>query len=239
MPPQFSVVVPVFNEEGAAEALALEIAAAFEGEAVEIVFVDDASTDQTRMRLTALKQRLPALRVIGHARNAGQSRAIRTGVLAAAAPIVITLDGDGQNDPADAPRLARRLRDAPDRLALVGGLRVARRDTLAKRLASRLGNGVRDWLLKDGATDTGCGLKAFRREAFLRLPYFDHLHRFLPAMFLREGYELAFEPVGHRPRTSGASKYTNFGRLLASLPDLMGVMWLQSRARNPGAAEEV
>ena len=239
MPPDFSIVVPVYNEEGSAETLAREIAAAFADEAVEIVFVDDASTDATRARLAALKDSLPALRVVSHARNAGQSRAIRTGVLAARAPIVITLDGDGQNDPADAPRLARRLRAAPERLALVGGLRVARQDSLAKRWASRFGNGVRDFLLKDGAADTGCGLKAFRREAFLRLPYFDHLHRFLPALFLREGYELAFEPVGHRPRITGASKYTNLGRLFASLPDLMGVMWLNSRARSPGGTEEV
>ena len=239
MPPEFSVVVPVFNEEGAAETLAREIAAAFEGEAVEILFVDDASTDATRLRLTTLKQSLPSLRVVAHAKNAGQSRAIRTGVLAATAPIVITLDGDGQNDPADAPRLARRLREAPAHLAMIGGLRVARQDSAAKKWASRLGNGVRDFLLKDGAADTGCGLKAFRREAYLRLPFFDHQHRFLPALFLREGYGLDFEPVGHRPRTTGASKYTNLGRLFASLPDLMGVMWLNSRARNPGDAEEV
>ncbi|QUD86348.1 glycosyltransferase family 2 protein [Phenylobacterium montanum] len=239
MLPEFSVVVPVFNEEGAAETLAQEIAAAFAGEAVEILFVDDASTDATRLRLTALKEHLPALRVITHARNAGQSRAVRSGVMAAAAPIVITLDGDGQNDPADAPRLARRLREGPPNLAMIGGLRVARQDSLAKKWASRFGNGVRDLLLKDGAADTGCGLKAFRREAYLRLPFFDHQHRFLPALFLREGYILDFEPVGHRPRTTGASKYTNLGRLFASLPDLFGVMWLNSRARNPGAAEEV
>ncbi|HEY2660256.1 MAG TPA: glycosyltransferase family 2 protein [Caulobacteraceae bacterium] len=237
--PEFSVVVPVFNEEGAAEALALEIASAFDGESFEILFVDDASTDATRTRLTAMKARLPMLRVITHARNAGQSRAIRTGVLAARAPFVVTLDGDGQNDPADAPRLARALRDGPARLGLIGGLRLRRQDSLAKRWASRLGNSVRNGLLRDGAADTGCGLKAFRREAFLRLPYFDHLHRFLPALFQREGYDLAFEPVGHRARTTGASKYTNLGRLFASAPDLLGVMWLRSRARDPGAMEEV
>ena len=237
--PDFSVVAPVFNEEGAVEALALEIAAAFVGESVEILFVDDASTDTTLARLTALKLRLPTLRVLAHKRNAGQSRAIRTGVLAARAPIIVTLDGDGQNDPVDAPRLARALRDGPAKLGLIGGLRLRRQDSLAKRWASRLGNGVRNGLLRDGATDTGCGLKAFRRDAFLRLPYFDHLHRFLPALFQREGYDLAFEPVGHRPRTSGASKYTNLGRLLASAPDLLGVMWLRSRARDPGTADEV
>ncbi|MDR3508631.1 MAG: glycosyltransferase family 2 protein [Caulobacteraceae bacterium] len=239
MVPDYSVVVPVFNEAGAAEDLAREIAAAFAGESFEMVFVDDASTDATRASLAALKADLPSLRVIAHARNAGQSRAVRTGVMAARAGIVITLDGDGQNDPADAPRLARRLKAGPETLGLVGGMRVRRQDSLAKRWASRLGNGIRQRLLKDGASDTGCGLKAFRREAFLRLPYFDHLHRFLPAMFLREGYEIDFEAVGHRARTSGASKYTNLGRLFASAPDILGVMWLNSRARNPGAPTEV
>ena len=239
MVPEFSVVAPVFNEAGAVEALAREIAAAFAGEACEIIFVDDASLDDTRARLKALAAELPQLRVIAHRRNAGQSRAIRTGVLAARAAIIVTLDGDGQNDPADAPRLAQRLKEASPRLGLVAGLRMGRRDSLAKRWASRLGNGLRRRLLNDGAHDTGCGLKAFRREAFLRLPYFDHLHRFLPALFRREGYEVAFEPVGHRPRTSGASKYTNLGRLAVSLPDLLGVIWLNARTRDPEGVEEV
>lgn len=236
--PDFSVVVPVYNEEGAVEALAVEISQAFHGHAFEILFVDDASTDATRARLIALKRAMPWLRLVTHARNAGQSRAIRTGVLAAQAPIIITLDGDGQNDPADAPRLAQHLAANPG-LGLIGGQRVKRQDSRAKRWASRFGNGVRNWLLKDGAADTGCGLKAFRRDAFLRLPYFDHLHRFLPALFQREGYEVAFEPVGHRARTSGASKYTNFGRLLASAPDILGVIWLRSRTRDHGGAREI
>jgi len=238
-PPDYSVVVPVYNEEGAVETLALEIAAAFEGCAFEILFVDDASTDATRARLAALRERLPTLRVLTHQHNAGQSRAVRTGVLAAAAPIVVTLDGDGQNDPVDAPRLAARLKQGPPQLGLVSGARQRRRDSLAKRLASRIGNGLRRRVLKDGAADTGCGLKAFRREAFLRLPYFDHLHRYLPALFGREGYDVAFEPVGHRARTSGASKYTNFGRLLVSAPDLLGVIWLNARARDTGIIDEL
>ena len=239
MLPDYSVIVPVFNEEGAVEALALEIAAAFAGQACEILFVDDASTDTTRARLIALNARLPMLRVIAHQRNAGQSRAIRSGVLAARAPIVITLDGDGQNLPADAPRLAARLKHGPAALGLVSGLRQGRRDSLAKRWASKLGNGLRRRLLNDGAVDTGCGLKAFRRDAFLRLPYFDHLHRFLPALFRREGYDVVFEPVSHRARASGASKYTNFGRLLVSAPDLLGVIWLNARARRAGDIEEL
>jgi len=232
--PDVAVVVPVFDEEGAAPDLAREIAAAFAGRAFELIFVDDASTDATWARLSALASEIPQLRLLRHGRNAGQSRAVRTGVLAARAAVVVTLDGDGQNDPADAPRLVDRIAAAPSRVAMIAGVRVKRRDSLAKRAASRIANGVRQSLLKDAAADTGCGLKAFRREAFLRLPYFDHLHRFLPALMMREGYEVAFEPVGHRPRQAGRSKYTNFGRLMASLSDLAGVVWLASRARNPG-----
>jgi dolichol-phosphate mannosyltransferase len=238
-PADFSIVAPVFNEEGAATPLAREIAAAFEGEAFEIIFVDDASSDGTRASLAALTAEIPQLRVLAHGRNAGQSRAIRTGVMAAGAPIIVMLDGDGQNDPADAPALARALAAGPADLALVGGERVKRQDSAAKRWASRWANAVRRRLLNDGAADTGCGLKAFRREAYLRLPYFDHMHRFLPALFLREGYRIEFWPVGHRPRRSGASKYTNLGRLWTGLPDIAGVIWLRARARDPGAVEEV
>ncbi len=237
--PDVSIVVPVFDESGAAPTLAREIAAAFAGRNFEIVFVNDASRDDTAARLTALKGEIPQLRVLSHAKNAGQSRSVRTGVLGARGAIVVTLDGDGQNDPADAPRLVDRLAAGPETLALVGGERVKRQDSWSKRYASRFANGVRQKLLKDNATDTGCGLKVFRREAFLRLPYFDHLHRYLPAMMMREGYETAFEPVNHRARETGASKYTNFGRLKASFSDLIGVMWLQSRARQPGGVSEL
>jgi glycosyltransferase involved in cell wall biosynthesis len=237
--PDYSVVVPVFDEGGAAPALAREIAAAFAGENHEIIFIDDASRDDTKALLTALKAEIPQLRVLSHRKNSGQSRAVRSGVLAARAPIVVTLDGDGQNDPADAPRLAKALKAAPAELALVGGERVKRQDSSAKRLASKFGNGVRKRLLRDTANDTGCGLKAFRREAFLRLPYFDHIHRYIPALMLREGYQVAFQPVNHRHRESGVSKYTNFGRLKASVSDLLGVMWLQTRARNPQGVDEI
>lgn len=236
--PDISVVVPVFDEGGNAPALAREIAAAFAGRNYEMVFVDDASRDNTRALLTALKAELPQLRVLSHARNSGQSRAVRTGILAARAPIVVTLDGDGQNDPADAPGLVDVLAAGPPALTLVGGERVKRQDTVWKKLASRIGNGVRKRLLRDTANDTGCGLKAMRREAFLRLPYFDHIHRYLPALMLREGYQVAFRPVNHRPRGEGVSKYTNLGRLWASASDLFGVMWLQTRARNPERVDE-
>ena len=237
--PDISVVVPVFDEEGAAPALAREIAAAFEGRNYEIVFVDDASRDGTRAALKALQGDIPQLRVMAHRKNSGQSRALRSGILAARAPVIVTLDGDGQNDPADGPKLADALTSGPPELALVGGERVKRQDSQAKKVASRVGNGVRKRLLKDTANDTGCGLKAFRREAFLRLPYFDHIHRYLPALMIREGYQTAFLPVAHRHRQTGVSKYTNLGRLWVSLSDLFGVMWLQSRARNPVGVDEV
>src|SRR4051812_661072 len=237
--PDISVVVPVYDEEGAAPALAREIAAAFRGRMFEILFVDDASRDGTRAALKALSGEIPQLRVLGHRNNSGQSRAIRTGVLAARAPVIVTLDGDGQNDPADGPALVDALVAGPADLALVGGERVKRQDSRAKKLASRIGNGVRKRLLRDTANDTGCGLKAFRREAFLRLPYFDHIHRYLPALMLREGFAVEFRPVNHRHRRTGRSKYTNLGRLAASLSDLFGVMWLQSRSRNPGGVDEL
>jgi dolichol-phosphate mannosyltransferase len=236
--PQVSIVAPLYDEEGAAAALAREIAAAFADWDYEIVMVDDASRDATLQRLAEAAQGLPRLRIVRHTRNAGQSRAIRTGVLAARAPIVVMMDGDGQNDPGDGPRLARRLIEASPRLALVGGERRVRRDSAAKRWASRWANGVRRRLLADQAADTGCGLKAFRRDAFLALPYFDHMHRYLPALMIREGYQVAFEPVNHRPRESGRSKYTNLGRLGVALFDLAGVVWLRARARDPGPIVE-
>ncbi|CAN7553224.1 glycosyltransferase family 2 protein [Phenylobacterium sp. LjRoot225] len=236
--PDISVVIPVFDEEGAAPGLAREVARAFAGRSFELIFVNDASRDATRAVLGALSAEIPQLRVLSHAKNAGQSRAIRTGVLNARGAIIVTLDGDGQNDPADGPALVDALMAGPPELALVGGERVKRQDSRAKKIGSRIGNGVRRRLLKDTANDTGCGLKAFRREAFLRLPYFDHIHRYLPALMLREGYRTAFRPVNHRHRQTGRSKYTNLGRLWASVSDLMGVIWLQSRARNPGMVEE-
>lgn len=232
-------MVPVYDEEGAAPGLAREIAAAFAGRSFEVVFVDDASRDGTRAVLKALAGEIPQLRVLAHRRNSGQSRSIRSGVLAARGAVIVTLDGDGQNDPADGPALVDALLAGPPELALVGGERVKRQDSQAKKLASRIGNGVRKRLLNDTANDTGCGLKAFRREAFLRLPYFDHIHRYLPALMLREGYRVEFRPVNHRHRQTGRSKYTNLGRLWASASDLFGVIWLQSRARNPGDVDEI
>ena len=236
--PDISDIVPVHDEAGAAGPLAREIAAAFAGRSFEMVFVNDASRDTTLDELRALQTELPMLRVLSHGSNAGQSRAVRTGVLAARAPIVVTLDGDGQNPPADAPRLADLLIASPSTVALVGGVRAKRQDSEAKRWASRWANRIRKKLLNDDAADTGCGLKAFRREVFLSLPYFDHIHRYLPALMIREGYENRYLDVDHRHRETGRSKYTNWGRLMASFSDLLGVMWLKTRARQPGAISE-
>jgi glycosyltransferase involved in cell wall biosynthesis len=230
MPVSLSVVVPVKDEAGNVGPLAREIAAALTGEGAEIIFVDDGSTDTTAAELTALKAELPNLRVIRHGRNSGQSRAIRTGVRAARGDIVATLDGDGQNDPADLPNLVTTLK-ANDRFGMVSGVRAKRRDTFSRRLASSLANGFRRRALNDTAIDSGCGIKAFRREAFLALPYFDHQHRFMTTLMLREGYEVGFAHVNHRPRLHGRSKYTNLQRMFAGITDILGVRWLQARTK--------
>ena len=238
MIPGISVVIPVFDEEGNVADLAGEIARAFEGRSYEMIFVDDASRDGTLKTLMALKAAHPQLRVLAHKRNAGQSRALRTGAEAARGGILVTLDGDGQNDPADAPALVERLRAGGPELGLVGGLRLRRQDSWSKKVGSKIGNGVRRRILRDDALDTGCGLKAMWRSAYLRFPYFDHMHRFLPALAKREGLKVDFVEVRHRPRASGQSKYTNWRRLKASLGDLAGVVWLLNRARAPGVVEE-
>ncbi|HOP19499.1 MAG TPA: glycosyltransferase family 2 protein [Parvularculaceae bacterium] len=239
--PQISVVAPMYNEAAGARAFVKEISRALSGVSHEIIIVDDGSTDETRSVLLEERAETPQLRVLAHRKNAGQSRAIRTGVLAARAPVIATLDGDGQNDPADIPALYDRLTraDAPKTLAMVGGERRKRQDTAARRWASKAANSVRSWLLKDGAADTGCGLKVFYREAFLRLPAFDHMHRYLPALMRREGFEAEFLPVNHRARAHGSSKYTNLGRLAVAARDLLGVMWLNDRARSPNEISEL
>ena len=238
---EFSVVVPVHNEAGNVEQLITEIARALDGRAFEMIFVDDASTDETRAQLAALKARFPMLRVLSHRQNAGQSRAIRSGILAAYAPVVGTLDGDGQNDPADLPDLYRQLTraDAPHGLKMVMGRRGSRKDTAWKRFGSRFANNIRKRMLKDDCDDSGCGIKVMDRETFLRLPYFDHMHRYMPALMRADGHAIEFREVNHRPRGTGRSNYTNFGRLMDALSDLRGVMWLIRRRRHPGGADEV
>jgi glycosyltransferase involved in cell wall biosynthesis len=237
---EISVVVPVKDEAGNVVPLAREIAAALKEEPYEMIFVDDGSSDETAAELLAVRDEMK-LRVVAHGKNLGQSRALRTGVLAAKGDVVVTLDGDGQNDPGDIPALLAAFRSEWERpaVAMVAGERLKREDSWKKRAASRFANGVRAWLLSDNARDTGCGLKVFRREAFLALPYFDHMHRYLITLMLREGYEVRFMPVKHRPRRAGRSKYGIWDRLTVGITDLFGVMWLQRRFRGPDSPKEL
>lgn len=235
-----SVVVPVKDEAENVGPLAREIAGVVaRDDSVEIIFVDDGSTDETAAVLKNLKTELACLRVVQHGRCLGQSRGLRTGAAAARGAIVVTLDGDGQNDPADIPKLLAAFQEAPERIGLVSGVRVKRRDTFKKRIASRLANGFRRWMLSDGATDVGCGLKAFRRDAFMNLPYFDHMHRYLVALMLREGYEVRFVEVNDRARLHGRSKYGVIDRLLVGISDVFGVRWLQTRFRGAADTKEI
>ena len=233
-----SVVVPVFNEEGNVAPLVREITDALRGAtAFEIVCVDDCSTDGTAAALAALKPHGPELRVLRHLSNAGQSTATRNGVKAARGAWIATLDGDGQNDPADIPRLLARREGCPEEVKMLAGWRVDRKDSGSKRWASRWANAIRASMLKDATPDTGCGIKLFEREAFLELPYFDHMHRYLPALMQRAGWKTVSVPVNHRPRGTGVSKYTNLGRALVGIRDLRGVAWLIARTRRTAVEE--
>ena len=236
--PELSVVVPVFNERDNIPSLVGEIAAALDGHVdYEILYVDDASSDDSQAVLTDLKARQPRLRVLRHLRQSGQSTAVWNGVRAARAPWIATLDGDGQNDPADIPKLLAMRDTHDDRTKLFAGWRVERKDSASKRLASRFANALRRRLLHDDTPDTGCGIKLFEREAFLTLPYFDHMHRYLPALMQRAGWQVQSVPVNHRPRTAGQSKYNNLRRALVGISDLRGVSWLIRRARVTGVEE--
>ncbi|VAW76863.1 Dolichol-phosphate mannosyltransferase [hydrothermal vent metagenome] len=233
-----SLVIPVFNEQDNVQPLLAEVCGELDGRFdYEVIFVDDGSTDATVERLAALRKDCPQLRVLRHEKNAGQSAALLSGLLAAQAPWVATLDGDGQNDPADIPALYA-IAQADDSLWLVGGWRQQRRDSGIKRLSSRIANSVRAALLGDATPDTGCGLKLLRREACLQLPRFDHMHRFLPALVLRAGGGVRSVPVNHRPRERGVSKYGVFNRLWVGIVDLFGVMWLRRRVLRPNATED-
>jgi dolichol-phosphate mannosyltransferase len=237
--PAISVVVPVRNEAGNIAPLIGEIAAALGGRAFEIVYVDDGSQDATAAELRGLMAQQPWLRQIRHAQSCGQSAAVRSGVAAAHGPIVVTLDGDGQNDPAYIPALVAALEAGAPRTGLIAGQRMGRKSTPFKRLQSRIANGVRSAVLKDGTRDTGCGLKAFRRDLFLKLPYFDGLHRFLPALVRREGFDVGYVDVVDRPRRHGTSNYGFFDRLWIGILDLAGVWWLIRRKKRVAQAEEV
>lgn len=237
--PQLSVVVPVHNEEDNVAPLVGEILAALRGRVdFEIVYVDDASRDATLQRLRDLQAATPELRVVRHLTNAGQSTAVRNGVKAACAPWIATLDGDGQNDPADIPHLLAKRDAASADVKLFAGWRVNRQDSGSKRWASKWANAIRSRMLRDATPDTGCGIKLFERAAFLDLPYFDHMHRYLPALMQRAGWQTVSVPVNHRHRTAGVSKYTNFGRAIVGIKDLLGVSWLIQRSRRT-ATEEV
>jgi dolichol-phosphate mannosyltransferase len=235
-----SIVVPVRNEAENIAPLIEEIATALDGRWVyEIIYVNDGSTDATADRLTGIMKQRVNLRQIRHATSSGQSAAVRSGVRAARGAIVATLDGDGQNNPAFLPALIAVIEDGGERVGLAAGQRVGRKDTGFKKWQSRVANGVRSNILRDGTRDTGCGLKAFRREVFLMLPYFDGLHRFLPALVRREGYEIAYVEVIDRPRRSGVSNYGFFDRLWIGVMDLAGVWWLIRRKKPTPVTTEV
>lgn len=236
--PQLSVVIPAFNEEGNVLTLLGEIVAALRDVVpFEVVFVDDCSKDGTLALLQGAKASTPELRVLAHQQQSGQSTAIRNGVKAARAPWVATLDGDGQNDPADLPKLLAARDAGPAGVKLYAGWRVNRKDTGSKRWASKAANAIRSRLLRDATPDTGCGTKLFERAAFLDLPYFDHMHRYLPALMQRAGWQTISVPVNHRPRGAGSSKYTNLGRALVGIRDLMGVAWLITRSKRTDIRE--
>jgi len=230
--PDVSIVIPMKNEAGNAADLIEGLIAECSDITIEIIAIDDASTDGTGGVLTTLKSKHPNVRILQNDVSAGQSAAVHSGVQAAKSPIVCTLDGDGQNPPSEVPKLYRPLlADETGQLALVAGQRVDRQDTQSKKIASRLANGLRGWLLNDGTRDTGCGLKGFRRDVFLQMPYFNHMHRYLPALFKRDGWDIGLVDVSHRERGSGRSNYSNLNRALVGVYDLIGVSWLIKRRK--------
>lgn len=239
---RISLVIPVYNEADCVQPLLSEIRAALDGVVdYELIFVDDGSIDGTFNKLmTAKQQGFSRLRICRHPVSCGQSTAILTGVRAAKTEWIVTLDGDGQNDPADILRLLEPLQDSDHdpQLQLVTGYRIRRQDSWIRRISSRIANTIRDRLLKDGTPDSGCGLKVFPRDVFLELPYFDHMHRFLPTLFRRHGGVVKTIEVNHRPRQHGHSKYGLFDRLWVGVVDLFGVMWLQRRSKRPRFVEE-
>ncbi len=235
---ELSVVVPVHNERDNIVPLIEEIVAALrERLAFEIVYVDDRSKDDSLAVLDKARQRFPELRVMRHLSQSGQSTAVRSGVKAARGTWVATLDGDGQNDPADIVKLLAARDGADPNVRLFAGWRVNRRDDFVKRISSKIANGVRSRILRDSTPDTGCGLKLFPRDLFLDLPYFDHMHRYLPALVQRAGFQTLSVPVNHRPRTQGVSKYGMWNRLWVGIADLRGVGWLIRRAKRTGVEE--
>ncbi len=235
-----SIVIPAKNESGNILPLIDGVLAACAGlDPFEVIVVDDGSTDGTAAEVAGRAAADSHVRLVRHDRSGGQSAAVHSGVLAARGAFVCTLDGDGQNPPEELPKLvAPLLADTVGRIGIVAGQRVKRQDTLSKKLASRFANGLRAWMLKDGTRDTGCGLKGFRRDAFLALPYFDHMHRYLPALFARDGWGVAHVDVAHRPRGAGRSNYSNLQRGLVGAVDLLGVAWLLRRRKKARPVED-
>jgi dolichol-phosphate mannosyltransferase len=238
--PDISVVIPVRNEQDNVAALIDETLRALEGRCeFEVLFVDDGSDDATlevlRVRARRYTERI---RILRHAESCGQSAAIHSGVLAARHPLIVMLDGDGQNDPVDIPRLVKPLTGAGPKVDMTIGRRELRQDSWNRRLSSRIANGVRSRLLHDGIPDAGCGIRAIRRDTYLALPYFDHMHRFMPALVQRGGGRVEAIVVRHRPRKHGRSKYGIRNRLWAGIVDLFGVRWLQRRVGRPSEVIE-
>lgn len=228
--PDISIVVPVMNEEGNITPLVEDILSAFKGRNIEIIYVNDASSDGTAEELASLMDKVPSLRVLTHSRRSGQSAALRSGIFAATAPLIGTLDGDGQNLPSDLVHLEKEVLAHRPGLVMAAGVRVNRKDGAAKRYASIFARKIRRWMLKDDHPDTGCATKVFDRELFLKLPYFDHIHRFMPPLARREGATVLAVPVGHAARITGQSKYQTLDRLLVGISDILGVMWLIRRS---------
>ena len=238
--PAVAVVVPVRNEAGNIAALVAEIAAALDGQwRFEVIYVNDGSSDGTEAELKRLMAQCPWLRRVRHKQSCGQSAAVRSGVAASRSPLIVTLDGDGQNDPSFIPAMLRALEAGNPRIGLIAGQRVGRKASGFKKLQSRIANTVRGAVLRDGTRDTGCGLKAFRRDVFLTLPYFDGLHRFLPALVKREGYDISYVDVIDRQRGAGVSNYGMWDRLWVGILDLAGVWWLiRRKKRVPEISED-
>ncbi|MCP4071936.1 MAG: glycosyltransferase family 2 protein [Hyphomicrobiales bacterium] len=241
---KISLVIPAYNEEGNIGRLVEESFKAIPPDVLgEIIVVDDNSNDGSIHEINSLRKTSKKLRYIRHLTNAGQSAGLRTGILAAKFPVIAQMDGDGQNDPHDISKMYQQLDDpldnsGIDKVALVGGIRTSRKDTGSKRLASRAANKIRDWVLRDGCPDTGCGIKIYWKSAFLRLPFFSSIHRYLPALFQTYGYKCKYVSVNDRARLAGVSKYNNFNRALIGMYDLVGVSWLRKRTIAPEITEE-
>lgn len=235
-----SVVIPALNEAGNIARLVEETYAAIPADRLkEVIVVDDGSDDATGDEIKALRSLYPSLRYLRHRTRCGQSAAIRTGVLAASGPVIATMDGDGQNDPRDIPRLldglGSRMGDGP---IMVSGVRAKREAVRSRKLAAMVANRIRNAAFRDNCPDSGCGIKVYWREAYLRLPFFTSMHRFMPALFLMNSYQVAYKPVNDRARLAGQSKYTNLGRALTGLYDLFGVVWLRNRTKTPYIEED-